>query len=103
MAKTASRPQPAITRDLSPLLRDCPRCGRLMWADYSNRRTVATLQGLTRLNLCIRRCSNPGCEAHRRPYRPEAEGRFALPHHEFGLDVIAAVGALRYAEHKSVP
>jgi Transposase, Mutator family len=103
MAKTASRPEPALTQDLSPLRRDCPHCGRRMWADYANRRTVATLSGLTRLNLSIRRCPNPGCPAYRRPYRPEAEGRFALPRHEFGLDVIATVGALRYAEHRSVP
>jgi RNA polymerase sigma factor (TIGR02999 family) len=60
-----------------------------MWADYANRRTVATLGGLTRLNLTIRRCRNAGCPAYRRPYRPEAEGRLALPRHEFGLDVVA--------------
>lgn len=28
---------------------------------------------------------------------------FALPQHEFGLDVIALVGRLRHAEHRSVP
>jgi hypothetical protein len=39
----------------------------------------------------------------RKPYRPEAEGRLALPKHEFGLDVIAYVGALRYAQHRSIP
>jgi len=27
----------------------------------------------------------------------------ALPHHEFGLDVLALVGRLRHAEHRSVP
>src|SRR5262249_2728684 len=43
------------------------------------------------------------CPLYRRPIRPEAEGRLALPHHEFGLDVLATVGALRYREHKSVP
>jgi len=74
-----------------------------MRADYANRRTIATLTGLTRLTLAIRRCHNPACEAFRRPYRPEAEGRFALPHHEFGLDVVALIGRLRYAEHRSVP
>ncbi len=37
------------------------------------------------------------------PLRSEQEGRFALPQHEFGLDVIAAVGTLRHAEHRSVP
>jgi hypothetical protein len=34
--------------------------------------------------------------------RPEAEGRIALPHHEFGLDVVALVGSLRYREHRTV-
>jgi len=74
-----------------------------MRADYTNRRTVATLSGVTRLNLTIRRRRNSNCAAHKKPYRPEAEGRFALPHHEFGLDVIATVGRLRHAEHRSVP
>jgi hypothetical protein len=103
MAKKMPRPEPTLTHDLRPLRSDCPHCGRLMWADYSNRRTVATLAGLTRLNLSIRRCPNPGCPAYRRAYRPEAEGRLALPRHEFGLDVLALIGALRYAEHRSVP
>ena len=103
MPRAEPRPQPTATRDLRPLRRNCPACGRLMWADYSNRRTVATLQGLVRLVLQVRRCHNPDCDRDNKPYRPEAEGRVALPHHEFGLDVIALVGALRYAEHRSVP
>lgn len=103
MAKRACRPEPALSKDLAPLRSNCPACGRKMWADYVNRRTVATLAGLTRLNLTVRRCHNGDCASSRRPYRPEAEGRFALPHHEFGLDVVALVGALRYAEHRSVP
>jgi hypothetical protein len=74
-----------------------------MRADYTNRRTFATLAGLTRLRLLIRRCHNPACRACRRPYRPEAEGRAALSHHEFGLDVIALGGRLLYAEHRAVP
>jgi hypothetical protein len=103
MAKTASRREPTITRDLQPLRTDCPHCGQLMWADYANRRTVATLDGRTRLHLTIRRCRNADCPAYHRPYRPEAEGRVALPRHGFGLDVVALVGRLRYAEHRSVP
>jgi hypothetical protein len=103
MPRTKPRPEPATTRQLRPLRSDCPECGRLMWADYSNRRTVATLEGLIRLVLQIRRCHNPDCSRDSRPYRPEAEGRVALPQHEFGLDVVALAGALRYAEHRSVP
>ena len=55
-------------------------------------------------NCCkIRRCPNPICERFHQAYRPEQESRWALPQHEFGLDVIALVGAVRYQEHRSVP
>jgi hypothetical protein len=37
------------------------------------------------------------------PLRPEQEGHFALPEHEFGLDVIALIGTLRHAQHRSLP
>ena len=73
-----------------------------MRADYRNDRTLNMLEGVIRLNLTIRRCRNANCVAVGRPYRPEAEGRFALPHHEFGLDVIAVIGRLRYTEHRSI-
>jgi hypothetical protein len=62
-----------------------------------------TLEGLVRLRLQVRSCRNPDCPRHKVCLRPEQEGRFALPQHEFGLDVIALVGALRHAEHRSVP
>jgi hypothetical protein len=103
MGKTAKRLEPTITHDLTPERTTCLDCGRHLRADYVNRRTVATLAGVTRLNLTIRRCRNAACEAVGRPFRPEAEGRFALPRHEFGFDVLALVGRLRYREHRSVP
>jgi hypothetical protein len=103
MARKAARPQASVTRHLKPLAQDCPACGRRLWADYRNYRTVATLDGLVGLVLDIRRCHYPACRRRLKPYRPEAEGRYALPQHEFGLDVIAHVGALRYAEHRSLP
>jgi hypothetical protein len=74
-----------------------------MWADYDNWRTVSTLWGPLGLRLKVRRCHNGQCSRYLKPYRPEAEGRYALPQHEFGLDVIALIGALRYSEHLSVP
>jgi hypothetical protein len=36
------------------------------------------------------------CARYHQPTRPEEEGNWALPHGEFGLDVIALVGALRF-------
>jgi hypothetical protein len=62
-----------------------------------------TPEGLVRLHLQIRSCRNPDCPRHKACLRPEQEGRFALPQHEFGLDVIALVGTPRHAEHRSVP
>jgi hypothetical protein len=103
MAKTACRPEPTVFKALTPRRSNCPTCNEPMWCDYTNHRTLVTLAGCTFLTLDIRRCHNADCSAHLRPYRPEAEGRFALPHHEFGLDVIALIGMLRYTEHRSVP
>jgi hypothetical protein len=103
MAKKARDLEVRHHQALAPQQRSCPVCGQRMWLDYTNHRTLVTLDGLTRLDLAIRRCHNVACTAHLRPYRPEAEGRWALPHHEFGLDVIAWVGTLRYAEHRTVP
>jgi hypothetical protein len=103
MAKTAKHLDPTITHDLTPERTTCLDCGRPLRADYTNRRTLATLAGVTRLNLTIRRCRNEQCPAVRTPYRPEAEGRFALPRHEFGFDVLALVGRLRYRDHRSIP
>ena len=103
MARTRRRPRPDHALTLTPLATHCPECGHPLWADYDNFRTVTTLDTVLRLTLRIRRCPHPACARFHQPYRPEAEPHFALPHHEFGLDVIAAVGRLRYAEHKSVP
>jgi len=103
MARKAPRPQPTRTEHLRPWYSHCPDCGLRLWADYRNRRTVATLTGLVGLLLDIRRCHNRACRRYCKPYRPEAEGFYALPQHEFGLDVVALVGALRYAEHRSIP
>jgi hypothetical protein len=103
MARTAARPRPTGEQVLDPLNECCPHCGRRMWADYQNHRTVTTLKQVLRLRLNVRRCPHPDCPRYHKPYRPEAEGAIALPEHEFGLDVIALVGALRYGQHRSVP
>jgi hypothetical protein len=97
------RPQPDRALTLTPVTVDCPECRHRTYADYNNFRTITTLDGVIRLTLTIRRCPNPACSRFRRPYRPEAEPHFALPYHEFGLDVMALVGRLRYAEHRSIP
>src|SRR6478735_9188439 len=97
------RPQPDCGLTLTPITLNCPECRRRLHGDYNNFRTITTLEGTLRLTLAIRRCHNLECPRFLRPFRPEAEPHFALPYHEFGLDVMATVGRLRYAEHRSIP
>src|SRR5262245_38578027 len=97
------RPQPDRALNLVPVTRDCPECQQRLHPRYNNFRTITTLDGVLHLTLAVRRCTHPDCPRYLKPYRPEAEPHFALPYHEFGLDVMALVGRLRHAEHRSIP
>ena len=103
MARTTPRPEASRHEKLSTLRTACPSCDHRMWFAYEDQRKVTTLEEVIGLTLQVRRCVNPGCERYHVAYRPEAEGGSALPHHEFGLDVIAWIGSQRYREHRSLP
>ena len=70
---------------------------------HHSHRTVTTLEGVIRLTLKVYRCRNAACPRFHQATRPEEEGAWALPHGEFGLDVIALVGVLRYQQQRSIP
>jgi hypothetical protein len=103
MARKRQRPPATAQHPLAPQRSTCWRCGGTLWIAYRSVRTVTTLDGLCQLLLTIRRCHHPTCERYHYPYRPEEEGRWALPHGEFGLDIITLTGTLRYKLHHSVP
>jgi len=103
MARRNARPEPAETIEIPSHLRTCPTCDGPLWAANMAHRTVTTLHGSVRLRLQVRSCRNCDCPRYKVCLRPEREGSFALPQHEFGLDVIATVGVLRHAQHRSLP
>lgn len=103
MGRCQRRPAPTTFQTLEPRASECPVCGRRLWVAYHRHRTVTTLDGIVQLTLRIRRCVNPACAQFHRPYRPEDEGGFVLPQGEFGLDVIALIGTLRYQQQRTVP
>jgi hypothetical protein len=103
MPRRNVRPLPDRTLELPAHTRVCPSCGGALWSANKAQRTVTTLQGLIRLRLQVRSCRNPNCPRRGACLRPEQEGGFSLPQHEFGLDVIALIGRLRHAEHRSLP
>jgi len=88
---------------LTPLKESCEQCGQPLWVGYHGSRTVTRLDGLWKLTIVVRRCIHPECPRYHVAYRPEEEGRWALPHGEFGLEVIALIGQWRFREHRSVP
>ncbi len=103
MARRTPRPEATHEMTLVPLRERCEECGQLLWVANHGHRTVTCLDGLWKLTLVVRQCIQPGCPRYHQPYRPEEEGRWALPHGEFGLEVIALVGMWRFHEHRSVP
>jgi hypothetical protein len=97
------RPEATHRIRLTPLQECCQECGQPLWVGYHSTRTITKLDGLWKLTLVVRRCVQPECPRYHVAYRPEEEGRWALPHGEFGLEVIALIGRWRFREHRSVP
>jgi hypothetical protein len=95
----------AVTQErvLTPEREFCPGCGQRLWIAYTKQRRVVRLDGVWRLTLRVRRCRNQVCALYHHVYVPEEVGAWVLPQAEFGLDVIALVGQLRYREQRSVP
>jgi len=103
MARRIPRPEAKLTTTLMPLRKTCEQCGNRLWVAYHCRRKVMTLEGLWQLRVVMCQCPTPTCSLYHVRYHPEEEGRWALPHGEFGLDVIALIGVWRFTEHRSVP
>ncbi len=103
MSRRKKRDAGTLERTLEPTATICAGCAQPQWIAYHRHRRLVTLEGVLALRLKMRRCHDPTCALFKQPIRPEGEGALALPHGEFGLDVIALVGALRYGEHRSVP
>jgi len=103
MARRRHRPPPSQGETLDWPQARCDACQGPLWVAYHHCRTVVTLDGLRRLTLRIRRCINRACPQYHQACRPLDEGHFVLPHSEFGLDVIALVGTLRYQQQRTVP
>jgi len=103
MARREARPPAEREVRLTPRRMHCVNCEQRLWVAYHAQRTLMTFRGLVRLTLVVRRCRNQECDLYHLPYRAEEEGAWALPHGEFGLDIITVIGQLRYGEHRSIP
>jgi hypothetical protein len=98
-----TRPRATHEKKLTPLRENCETCKEPLQVGYNGHRMVTQLEGTFRLTIVVRRCVKPECPQYHVAYRPEEEGRWALPHGEFGLEILALIGRWRYREHRSVP
>ncbi len=103
MARRTPKPEAQRSTTLKPLRETCEQCGNRLWVAYHSRRKVMTLENLWQLTVVMCHCPTPTCSRYHSSYHPEEEGRWALPHGEFGLDVIATIGTWRFREHRSAP
>lgn len=101
MSGRIARDKAGCEHRLTVALTHCTACGHAMPVAYTKTRKLMTMSGLIQLRLQIRRCQNSACERFHKVCHPEAEGSWALPDQEFGLDVVLRVGQLRYREHRS--
>jgi hypothetical protein len=101
MARREARPPAGRAVRLTPKRMHCVNCEQRLWVAYHAQRTLMTFRGLVHLTLVVRRCHNQECDLYHLPYRAEEEGAWALPHGEFGLDIITVVGQLRYGERRA--
>src|SRR5260370_34485131 len=76
----------------------CWACQQPTRVAYHGERWIAHLWGRCHYSLVVRCCPSRACTQYHVFVRPEEEGALALPHSKFGLDVLALVGQLRFAE-----
>jgi hypothetical protein len=76
--KRLNRPAAVRNEVLECVQPTCPLCGEPTWRQYTNSRQVVTLDGVVELRLRIKQCRTSTCMRSRKPYRPEAEGRYSL-------------------------
>src|SRR5947207_15094477 len=103
MARREARPPAQREVRLTPRRKSCVSLDPRLWVAYHAQRSLMTFPGLVQLALVVRLCRNAECGLYHVPYRAEEEGAWALPHGEFGLDIITVIGQLRYGEHRSIP
>ena len=103
MARRTPKSEAQFTASLRPLQRICPQCGNPLWIAYNTRRKVVTLEGIFQLRIAISQCHTPTCPRYHVRSHPEEEGRWALPHGEFGLDIIALIGFWRFRDPFAAP
>ncbi|MEW6736899.1 MAG: transposase, partial [Acidobacteriota bacterium] len=88
--------------DLYPEIRECPACQQELKERYHKQGWIIQLSQELKVKSHYLECRNCDCELREAIYRPAQEGMLALPGYNFGLDVVAGIGELRYRDNFSI-
>ncbi len=88
--------------DLYPETQECPACLQKLKEKYHKQRLIIQLKGSIKAVSHFLQCQQANCKMREAVYRPEQEGMLALPGYNFGLDVVARIGELRYRDNFSI-
>jgi hypothetical protein len=81
----------------------CPRDDTKLWVVQHRARTVHRLDETIEATFRDKACPRDGCSAPDLRFRPAEESMLALPGSSFGLDVVTAIGAMRFRDDASFP
>ena len=81
----------------------CPRDDTKLWVVQHRVRTIHRLDETIEATLRDKGCPRDGCAASHLRFRPPEESMLALQGSSFGLDVVTAIGAMRFRDNASFP
>ena len=81
----------------------CLSCGANLQICQHRDRRIHRLDETVDLTSRDKKCPDPNCPGAHLRYRPAQEPILALPWHEFGLDVVLAIGSMRMRDDFSFP
>jgi len=81
----------------------CPSDDAKLWVVQHRARTVHRLDESIEATFRDKACPRDGCAASGLRFRPAEESMLALPGSSFGLDVVTAIGAMRFRDDASFP
>ncbi len=86
-----------------PEFKECPLCGGRLVKNYNtNEKTITTLNGKLVCWERVLKCRNKGCKGNSMSFHSAEYKGLALPSMNFGIDVVAHEGGLRFEEHKTI-
>lgn len=99
-AKDYSRAEKQIYR---PENKTCPNCGAELKRSHTAwRKNIITLRGTLQVTSYAYRCPNSRCPNPGTVYRSAEAETLSIKYYQYGLDVIAKVGHLRFREYRTI-